>query len=79
MKILAQESSWLDKMVKSAEEAAPAFVAEWLERADAALLSSSVVLPSLSMRAKLSHRGRTGGSTANHFTAPSTPTRWDAG
>ncbi len=39
MKILAQESSWPDKMVKSAKEAAPAFVAEWLERADAALFS----------------------------------------
>lgn len=39
MKILAQESSLLDKMVREAKESAPALIARWLERIDAALFS----------------------------------------
>lgn len=39
MKILAQEPNWLGKMVREAKESAPAFVARWLERTDAALFS----------------------------------------
>ncbi len=37
MKILAQVSSWLEKMVSNAKEASPAFAASWLERFDPTL------------------------------------------